>query len=226
MTPAEAASPNLTPAATGTPVVVNRWTEPEWALRYLRDRDAIPHRAEGLQVLVEMLPERVERVLDLGTGDGSTLGLVLSARPGARGAGLDFQDEMLRRARERFSGDERVEIRTHDLDQPLPEIGAFDLVVSSFAIHHVVPDRQRALYAEVHDRLQPGGVFMNLEHVASRTDALHDAFLDAIGTDDDPSNKLVDVATHLSWLDGIGFVDADCFWKWRELALLAAAKAH
>jgi len=203
---------------------VNRWTEPEWALRYLRDRDTIPHRIDGLEVLVEMLPARVERVLDLGTGDGSTLALVLSARPDAQGVGVDFQEEMLRRARERFAGDDRVDIRAHDLDEPLPEIGTFDLVVSSFAIHHVVPDRQRALYGEVFDRLRPGGMFMNLEHVASRTPELHQAFLDTLGVEDDPSNKLVAVETQLPWFDEIGFRDVDCFWKWRELALLAGWK--
>jgi len=45
---------------------------------------------------------------------------VLSARPEATGIGLDFGDEMLRRARERFAGDPRVEIDRHDLDQTSP----------------------------------------------------------------------------------------------------------
>lgn len=204
---------------------VNRWTEPEWALRYLRERDSIPHRVDGLEVLVnELLPERVSRVLDLGTGDGSTLALVLAARPDASGVGVDFQEEMLRRARERFASDARVEIRAHDLDEPLPaDLTGFDVVVSSFAIHHLRPDRQRALYGEIRDRLVPGGRFVNVEHVASRTPALHEEFLCAIGKTletDDPSNKLVAVPRHLEWLDDLGFRDAECVWKWRELAII------
>jgi len=199
---------------------VNLWREPEWALRYLRDRDAIPHRVEGLGVLVELLPERVGRVLDLGTGDGDTLALVLAARPDAHGVGVDFQAEMVRRARARFDGDDRVAIREHDLDDPLPDLGAFDLVVSSFAIHHLVPERQRALYTEAFQMLRPGGAFMNLEHVASRTQSLHEDFLAVLGVEDDPSNKLVPVETQVRWLDAIGYTDVDCMWKWRELALL------
>jgi SAM-dependent methyltransferase len=213
----------------GTKPDINRWADRQWALRYLRERDAIPHRADGLEVMLELLPERVERVLDLGTGDGSTLALVLAARPGAAGVGLDFQEAMLERARERFVGDDRVEIGRHDLSQPLAdELGDFDVVVSSFAIHHLVPERQRVLYSEVRERLRPGGLFANVEHVASRSDELHTAFLSAMGLSleqDDPSNKLVPVETHLAWLDDLGFRDVECYWKWRELAVVGGCRA-
>jgi tRNA (cmo5U34)-methyltransferase len=206
---------------------VNLWSESAWAQRYLRERDDIPHRMEGFAVLMEVLPASPRRVLDLGTGDGYTLGLVRSAHPEAEGVGVDFSAEMLGLARERFAGDAGVEIVEHDLDGPLPALGTFDLVVSSFAIHHCVDARKRALYGEVFDVLEPGGRFLNLEHVDSATPALHVDFLAAIGktpAEDDPSNKLVGVETQLTWLREIGFMDVDCYWKWRELALLAGVK--
>lgn len=210
-----------------TAAPVNRWSEAAWAQRYLRERDDLPHRMEGFAVLMELLPPAPRRVLDLGTGDGYTLGLVCAVRPDAEGVGLDFSAEMLGRARERFDGEAGVEIIEHDLDKPLPPLGRFDLVVSSFAIHHCVDERKRTLYGEVFDVLEPDGLFLNLEHVDSPTPALHEAFLAAIGktpAEDDPSNKLVDVETQLRWLREIGFVDVDCFWKWREVALLAGVK--
>ena len=213
------------PASSAAPV--NLWSESAWAQRYLRERDDIPHRMEGFAVLMEVLPPTPRRVLDLGTGDGYALGLVRGAHPEAEGVGVDFSAEMLGRARERFAGDAGVEIVEHDLDVPLPALGTFDLVVSSFAIHHCVDERKRALYGEVFGVLEPGGRFLNLEHVDSATPELHVDFLAAIGktpAEDDPSNKLVAVETQLTWLREVGFVDVDCYWKWRELALLAGVK--
>jgi SAM-dependent methyltransferase len=206
---------------------VNLWRNAEHALDYLQRRDSIPRRGEAYAVLFEILPARVERVLDLGSGDGYTLELVLDARPGAGGVALDFQDEMLDRARARFGDRPDVDVVRHDLDQPLPELGDFDVVVSSFAIHHLAPARQRALYGEVFDRLRPGGLFANVEHVASTSDRRHEEFLYAIGSSpdqDDPSNQLVSVGDHLSWMDGLGFADAECLWKWRELAVVTGTK--
>ena len=203
---------------------VNRWREPAWAQRYLAERDGIPRRREGFAALAELVGAP-RRVLDLGTGDGITLALVLDASPGATGVGLDFQPEMLERADARFEGDARVALLQHDLDEPLPpSLGTFDLVVSSFAIHHVADERKRALFGEVYARLEPDGAFVNLEHVDSPTQRLHDEFLTAIGKSreqDDPSNKLAAVGAQLAWLRDAGYTDVDCFWKWRELALLA-----
>ena len=207
---------------------VNLWRNAEHALSYLANRESIPHRTDGYAAMLEVVPERVERVLDLGTGDGNVLALALAACPGAGGVGLDFQPEMIDRARERFAGVGGVEIRRHDLDEPLPaDLREFDLVVSGFAIHHLVPDRQQALYGEIFEVLRPGGVLANVEHVASSTPARHVEFLHALGSSpeqDDPSNKLVPVASHLAWLDGFGYADAECLWKWRELAVVTGNK--
>jgi SAM-dependent methyltransferase len=202
----------------------NLWDTAEHALGYLRRADSIPHRTEGEAVLLDLLPPRPARVLDLGSGDGRLLGLVNLARPDAELLALDFSPAMLDRLRERF-GPERV--IAHDLDKPLPDLGRFDVVVSSFAVHHLPHERKRDLYREVVNLLTPGGMFCNLEHVSSPTETLHRRFLASLGVapeDEDPSNKLLDVETQLEWLREIGFTDVDCNWKWLELALLSGVK--
>jgi SAM-dependent methyltransferase len=209
-------------------VTVNLWSEAEHAQSYLENRKHIPRRVEGYSALLELVPEHVTRVLDLGCGDGEVVGRVIEAHPEVEAVAADFSAEMLGRVRERFAGSARVSVVEHDLDIPLPDDwGTFDAVVSGFAIHHVVDERKRALYAEVHDRLRPGGAFLNLEHVASPTRELHEAFLAQLGTapeDDDPSNQLAPVEDQLGWLRDAGFEQVDCHWKWRELALLAGAR--
>jgi SAM-dependent methyltransferase len=203
-------------------MTVNLWVNEAHALAYLRERETLPHRVDAYEQLLELIPTPVSRVLDLGTGDGVLLDLVLTARAGATGVGVDFGDEMLRRARERFAGRD-VELVQHNLDEELPDLAKFDAVISSFAIHHCSPARVQVLYREVFALLHPGGVFVNAEHVASATPALHEAFLKALGktlADDDPSNQLVGTEEHLTWLIAAGFEDVDCFWKWRELAVV------
>ncbi len=203
------------------------WSSAEHALAYLARADSIPHRVEGEAALLEHLPERVGRVLDIGTGDGRLLALVRASHPEVRGVAIDFSPTMLEAARQRFDASGRVEVIEHDITQPLPPLGTFDAVVSSFAIHHCSNVRKWELYREVFALLKPGGAFLNLEHVASPTERLHDAFLAAIGytrETEDRSNILLDVETQLRWLREIGFDDVDCHWKWRELALLAGLR--
>lgn len=203
------------------------WTEADRVNQYLEQADRFPHRVEGEGVLLELVPATAGRILDLGTGDGRLLALLRRDRPGMCGVGLDFSAVMLAAARERLGGDDRIELVEHDLDHPLPPLGRFDAVVSSFAIHHLEHERKRSLCAEAFELLAPGGVFANFEHVASPTERLHRAFFAAIDEpleNEDPSDRTLDVETQLDWLREVGFDDVDCYWKWREMALLAGVK--
>jgi ubiquinone/menaquinone biosynthesis C-methylase UbiE len=206
---------------------MSEWVSSDYALAYLARADRIPHRTEGEAVLLECIPPTAHRLLDLGTGDGRLLALLKIDRPSAQAVALDFSPAMLQAVQERFKHNATVEIVEHTLEVPLPPLGRFDAIVSSFAIHHCTDARKRALYAEVFVALEPAGVFCNLEHVASPTPVLHTQFLHALGATpetEDPSNKLLDVETKLRWLREIGFTDVDCLWKWRELALLVGVK--
>ncbi len=207
----------------------SEWQTIDHALAYLARADKLPHRTEGEKVLLEQIPPNAKRVLDLGTGDGRLLALVKIHNPSVEGVALDFSDPMIEQAKKRFSNDKHVTIVKHDFSYPIPkdQIGCFDVVVSSLAIHHLTHTRKRQLYQEIFNLLNPKGVFCNLEHVSSATDNLHLRFLVETGftpQTEDPSNKLLDVETQLQWLRQIGFMDVDCAWKWLELALLMGFK--
>jgi len=209
--------------------MIREYQTAEKALAYLEMADRIPNRTHGERMLLELLPSRLERVLDLGTGDGRLLALVLLDHPSIEGVAVDFSPTMLEKASERFRDDPRIEVRAHDFSDSIVPFGCFDAVVSSFAIHHVEDPRKRELYGEIFTVLRPGGVFVNLEHVSSPTEKLHDDYLAALGMtreEEDQSNRCTPVSTQLSWLEEIGFANVDCFWKWREFAVLAGTKPN
>ena len=184
---------------------MNEWNLPEQALNYLSRADKIPHRTEGESALLEEINPNSKRILDVGSGNGRLLDLCLLKCPDASG--------------------DRVTVVEHDLNGPLTfDFESFDVVVSSFAIHHVDDIRKYKLYKEIWEILQKDGIFCNLEHVSSPSENLHEKFFEMLGVEEDNSNILLDLETQLKWLREIGFYDVDCLWKWRELALLVGKK--
>jgi SAM-dependent methyltransferase len=228
------------------------WKRPDVAAAFLDERSLlIPDRQRQLQVLLRLLRAAgpgPRRILDLGAGDAVLLATALEAFPQATGVALDFSPPMLERARRRLArfGD-RAATAEADLGSPAwrdAVAGPFDAVVSGFAIHHLPDARKRALYREVFDLLNEGGVFVNCEHVASPTPAVERLFDDAMsehlwrrrkerGEDvtleqvrkeflerpDRAANILAPVEAQCAWLREIGFRDVDCFWKYFELAV-------
>ncbi|MEZ4570938.1 MAG: methyltransferase domain-containing protein [Thermomicrobiales bacterium] len=133
--------------------------------------------------------------------------------------------------------------------QKLPPGSRFDVVVSGYAIHHLPNERKQALFREILEMLQPGGLFINLEHVATRSpmarQLFDDMFIDnqteltrsrgeTVNRDeiarryhtreDQHDNILALVEDQCIWMDAAGFVDVDCYFKILELAMLAGRR--
>ena len=105
------------------------------------------------------------------------------------------------------------------------------------------------VYRDIFEILKPGGLFLNLEHVASQSAGLeqvHDEmFIDNLlayqqkidlnksrsvieqqyyHREDKILNKLSLVETQCEWLRDIGFQEVDCYFKIFELALFGGKK--
>jgi cyclopropane fatty-acyl-phospholipid synthase-like methyltransferase len=141
--------------------------------------------------------------------------------PGDRVVGIDLSEPMLARANDRFISDPRVRVLQWNLADSIETFGAFDVILSGFAIHHLEDERKKTLFSEIANQLHPGGLFANLEVIASATPELHAEFVSLIGRQaDDPEDRLADIDSQLRWMRDAGLTQVDCLWRWRGFALM------
>ena len=234
------------------------WQTKEHAMTFLEGiRGAIPGADLQLAVIektVRLWCDSPSSILDLGCGDGILGRFLLTIFPSARGVFADFSEPMLDAARKNVRDKPKASVVKADFASSqwinvVSSYQPFDIVVSGFAIHHQPDERKKALYHEIYNLLAPGGIFLNLEHVASATaageqlfdeffvDHLHDfhtrsnpgAGRDEIADTyyrrpDKKENILAPLDEQCLWLRDIGFCDVDCFFKVFELALFGGRK--
>jgi trans-aconitate methyltransferase len=107
------------------------------------------------------------RVLDLAGGTGTISLRTLSRFPGAQVTVLDQDPVLLAIATASLR--DRATIVSANLGGPqwsasLPH-REFDAVLTATALHWLPAERVAALYAEVHEVLRPGGIFVNADHM-------------------------------------------------------------
>jgi ubiquinone/menaquinone biosynthesis C-methylase UbiE len=234
------------------------WKGSDLVAAYLRDvRGGIPFGADQIEIAMRVAKRFVPdamTVLDLGSGDGVVAGASSRVFPGASLTLLDFSPGMLDAARTRFADRNNTRFIEADFSDIawLDALGdgyRADIVFSAYAIHHQEDDRKLALYRELFGLLNPGGAFVNIEHVLSPTTTIgelnDDLFIDTLtahqvqlGTTasreaiarefyfrpDKAANRLTAVETQLGWLRDIGFLDVDCYFKVFELAVFGGRK--
>ncbi|HVM97045.1 MAG TPA: class I SAM-dependent methyltransferase [Candidatus Acidoferrales bacterium] len=221
-------------------------------------RGGVPYGADQIAVMLRVLDAcglPVQRFADLGCGSGVLARAVLASHPTAQAALVDFSEPMMTEARRELSNHRPApRFVVGDLAQPawsdaVRDLAPFDAIVSGYAIHHLQHERKRALYGEIFDLLAPGGMFLNVEHVASVTawiESVSDELMidsifefhrqrggeksrqqvadEFVHRPDKAANILAPVEEQCGWLRGIGFVDVDCFFKAFELAVFGGRK--
>jgi SAM-dependent methyltransferase len=111
-------------------------------------------------------------VLDLGCGPGSLAGRLAERLPDARIIGVDADPLLLALAHGRYG---TVEFVDADLGGGswLDEVpDTIDAAVSTTALHWLNPDQLAGLYRALADRVRPGGVLVNGDHLGLGDPAL------------------------------------------------------
>lgn len=144
--------------------------------RYDADMDLLhPKRHKMVDVALEVLPFPTSQsihVLDLGVGTGYFASRLLRQFRGATLVGLDGSAAMIDLAGARlseFTEQDRVRfVRScfQDLSTGLAAENPFDLVFSSYSLHHLAIAEKRRVIGEVVARLVPGGWFLNADLVS------------------------------------------------------------
>lgn len=108
------------------------------------------------RVVAEAALSGTERIVDLGAGTGF-ISLALAPRA-ADVLAVDLSEAMLV-ALIADAGARHGNVRTQQADLTTFDLptGSVDLVVSSYALHHLVDDEKRRLVARMHSWLAPGG---------------------------------------------------------------------
>src|SRR3989304_4769098 len=127
-----------------------------------------------VEIAIEVLPlqgDAAVRALDLGAGTAYFTARFLEAYPRAKVVAVDGAEAMLDLAKARLgSAGESVDFRAggfRDLRALVPAPESFDVVYSSYALHHLDRRAKTAVVRAVWPLLRPGGWFVNADIIVS-----------------------------------------------------------
>jgi tRNA (cmo5U34)-methyltransferase len=208
-----------------------------------RAMERIPFYKEMMGVLVSMLPFKKEQefsVIDLGTGTGTIAYLIKQAFPSARITCMDIAPQMLEMSKKKLGGFSGITYEQADLvDYQFN--GKYDAVVSSLAMHHLEPDKDKKdFFTRVFNALNAGGVFLNADIILADDENTQGRYLKEWGKfvlsnlseeemkanlaryyREDRPNKL---NIELDWLRKGGFSSVDVHFKYYNFAVYGAIK--
>ncbi|HWP41973.1 MAG TPA: class I SAM-dependent methyltransferase, partial [Blastocatellia bacterium] len=126
----------------------------DWSRLYAASDGFTYHFHVRRQRVLELLPERLGRVADVGCGPGVMVEAVLER--GGSFDGVDLSEEMVREATERFGHLNNVSFRQGNIESLDLPAGHYDQVICMAVIEYLkTPDRAMAEIARI---LRPGGV--------------------------------------------------------------------
>ena len=105
------------------------------------------------------------RILDLGCGDASSLKPILKKSMVTNYLGIDLSSAAIEIAQSNLKQlEEKAQWLSGDLNSiALKREDNFDIVYSSFAIHHLLDRNKEQLFKMIFEHLKPGGIFIYID---------------------------------------------------------------
>jgi SAM-dependent methyltransferase len=199
----------------------------------LADLLTLPRQISAALVADAGPPPR--HVVDVGSGPGGYLGVLLRAFPQARGTWTDTSGPMEELGRDGLAefGD-RVAYVLGDAEElgSIP-IERADVVVTSRMLHHFVPESLQRFYRDAFALLEPGGFLFNLDHFGSPPDwepryrRIRGQFTGKRKEElahHRHEDTMLPLRQNLDWVEAAGFEPPDVPWRTFFTALIAARK--
>ena len=207
-------------------------------------RKGIPGYDGLFGAAVNTIPYEVDaeiRVLDLGAGTGLFSELVLERFGSSSFVLCDVAEQMLAVARERFAScDDQFSFVVDD-NRNLSDWGVYDVVISSFAIHHMTDREKRGMFEQVYRLLKDTGVFINVDQIKGDTPYFKkfywETWLEKVrrnGASEEQIAASIErrvaydkdalLTDQLVWLREAGFSDVDCVYRDFFAGVFAALK--
>jgi tRNA (cmo5U34)-methyltransferase len=156
---------------------IDAYDLPQRVASYDADMEVMhPNRGKMVEIALEVLPfpkESALRALDLGIGTGYFTERFLSCYPQSSVIAVDGAKAMIDLAKVRLgSRAAKVDFRVADF-RGLEQIGLraeqFDVVYSSYALHHLNREEKRAVVAKTLTFLRPNGWFLNADIIVAES---------------------------------------------------------
>ena len=199
-------------------------------------------RAAHWRFMGELLPfdeQDAFTFLDLGAGTGAAARALLDLYPHSTAILSDFSAQMMgegEREMQRFAGRfTYVEFDMSTSSWPAAIPATVDAVVTSMCVHHLPDHRKQGLFAEILERLVPGGWYVNYDPVSS-VDPVVETTWERVNDRDDPEaagkrlhrtpqeqsshenhvRYVIPLDQQLDYLRTAGFQGVDIYWKHLE----------
>ena len=209
-----------------------------------------PGRAAQRRFMALLLPfgeQEPFTFLDLGAGTGAASRAILGLHPRSTAVLADFSAEMMAAGEGEmrpYAGRYRyVEFDMSTGEWPAAIPAALDAVVTSMCVHHLPDERKQGLFAEIFDRLVPGGWYLNYDPVRAE-DPLVESAWQRVNDLEDPEaagqrlhrtpqeharwdnhvRYIIPLARQLDYLRSAGFAGIDVYWKHLDYVIYGGSR--